>query len=224
MLHDKDRLFLTLRMAFLLGLVAMGGVSRLQAQAPTPARQLLDKETFFEMESVSSPEISPDGKWIVFTRTWVDKAKDESRSNLWLVDVAGTRVRELTSGPQRDSAPVWSPDGKRLAFLSDRDGTTQLHVLWLDTREVAQLTHLATPPANVAWSPDGSQLGFTGFVPTRIRSWRSVCRSGRVARSGQSQQWWSIVSAGPLTDAARFRKGTRTSIRSTRPSAGRPAR
>ena len=170
MLHDQNRFSLVLRMVLLLGFVVTGGVSRLLAQSPVsssasvPARQLLDKETFFEMESVSNPEISPDGKWIVFTRTWVDKAKDESRSNLWLVDVAGTRVRELTSGPYRDSAPVWSPDGKRLAFLSDRDGTTQLHVLWLDTREVAQLTHLATPPANVAWSPDGSQLGFTGFV------------------------------------------------------------
>ena len=131
--------------------------------AQSPAR-LLDKETFFEMESVSNPEISPDGRLIVFTRTWVDKVKDQSRSNLWLVDVEGTRVRELTSGPYSDSAPVWSPDGRKIAFISDRDGSSQLHVMWLDTRETAQLTHLQQAPSNVEWSPDGKQLAFTSFV------------------------------------------------------------
>src|SRR2546425_9380690 len=51
----------------------------------------LDKETFMNMESVSNPAISPDGKEIVFTRSWVDKVKDEHVSNLWIVDVDGTR-------------------------------------------------------------------------------------------------------------------------------------
>lgn len=130
-------------------------------QTPRP----LDKETFFEMESVSNPEISPDGGSIVFTRTWVDKVKDQSRSNLWIVDISGARVRELTSGPYSDSAPAWAPDGKRIAFLSDRDGTTQLYVMWLDTREMAQLTHVQQAPGNLKWSPDGRQIGFTAFVP-----------------------------------------------------------
>ena len=63
--------------------------------------RLLDKETFMDMESVSNPEIAPDGKQIVFTRTWVDKVKDQSRSNLWIVGVDGARVRELTAGSYR---------------------------------------------------------------------------------------------------------------------------
>ena len=125
----------------------------------------LDKETFMNMESVSNPAISPDGKQIVFTRTWVDKVKDEYQSNIWIVDVDGARVRELTSGNWRDSGPVWSPDGKRIAFLSDRDGTNQLHVLWVDTREVAQLTHLEQAPSGINWSPDGKQIAFTAFEP-----------------------------------------------------------
>src|SRR2546425_6368075 len=125
----------------------------------------LDKETFMNMESVSNPAISPDGKQIVFTRSWVDKVKDEHVSNLWIVDVDGTRVRELTSGNWRDSAPVWSPDGKRIAFLSDRDGTNQLHVMWVDTKEVAQLTHLEQAPSGINWSPDGKWIAFTAFEP-----------------------------------------------------------
>jgi dipeptidyl aminopeptidase/acylaminoacyl peptidase len=127
--------------------------------------RVLDKETFLEMESVGNPEISPDGRQIVFTRTWVDKMKDQYRSNLWIADVEGTRVRQLTEGAWRDSDPTWSPDGKRLAFLSDRSGTTQIHVLWVETREVTQLTHLQRAPSNLRWSPDGKQIAFTQMVP-----------------------------------------------------------
>ncbi len=127
--------------------------------------RLLDKDTFFEMESVGNPEISPDGRQIIFTRTWVDKMKDQYRSNLWITDVDGARVRELTSGARNDSSPVWAPDGKRIAFLSDRDGTNQLHVMWLDTREVAQLTHLEQAPNIIKWSPDGKWITFTSFAP-----------------------------------------------------------
>src|SRR5580765_8914280 len=111
----------------------------------------LNKETFMDMESVSNPAISPDGRQIVFTRSWVDKVKDERVSNLWIVDVDGTRPRELTSGTWRDSQPVWSPDGKRIAFLSDRDGTNQLNVMWADSGEVGQLTRLEDTPGNLRW-------------------------------------------------------------------------
>ena len=127
--------------------------------------KLLNMETYMEMESIRSPNISPDGRHILFTRGWVDKMNDRSRSNLWIVDVEGKRVRELTHGNWRDFSPAWSPDGKKIAFLSDRDETTQIHVLWLDTREVAQLTHLERSPGNLRWSPGGKMLAFTLNVP-----------------------------------------------------------
>lgn len=133
------------------------------AAAQTP--KSLDKDTFMEMEGVSGPAISPDGRHIVFTREWVDAVKDQSRSNLWIVDVEGTRVRELTRGSWRDQGAVWAPDSKRIAFLSDRDGSTQVHVLWPDTGDVAQLTHLTRTPRDLRWSPDGRQIAFTQLVP-----------------------------------------------------------
>jgi dipeptidyl aminopeptidase/acylaminoacyl peptidase len=127
--------------------------------------KLLTHETFMDMETVGAPAISPDGRQILFTRGWVDKVQDQFRSNLWIVDSDGQRVRELTHGDWRDFSPVWSPDGKRIAYLSDRDKTTQIHVLWVETKEVAQLTHLERAPQGLTWSPDGRTLAFTAFVP-----------------------------------------------------------
>jgi len=125
----------------------------------------LDKETYFQMESVSNPAISPDGGQIAFSRGWADMMKDQEQSNLWLVDTQGQRPRELTQGAWRDSAPAWSPDGKRIAFLSDRSGTRQIHAMWVDTHEVSQLTHLDHAPANLRWSPDGKWIAFTQAIP-----------------------------------------------------------
>ena len=140
-------------------------VASLAAPLGAQKSRVLDKETFMDMESVGNASISPDGTQIVFSREWVDKQRDQSRSSIWIVDVQGTRPRELTGGSWRDSSPVWSPDGKRIAFLSDRTGSNQLHVMWADTREVAQLTHLERSPGDLRWSPDGKQIAFTMFVP-----------------------------------------------------------
>lgn len=128
------------------------------------AQSALTRDTFFEMESVGGVQISPDGQLLVFTRTWVDKLKDVSVSNVWMSDVEGKKVRQLTEGNWRDSSPAFSPDGKRLAFLSDRDGTTQLYVMWLDTREVAKLTNLERSPGAPVWSPDGTKIAYSTFV------------------------------------------------------------
>ncbi|MFZ2053696.1 MAG: S9 family peptidase [Candidatus Aminicenantales bacterium] len=125
---------------------------------------LLNNETYMEMESIGRPAISPDGKNIIFSRVWVDKLNDRSNSSLWITDTEGKRVRELTSGNWRDSSPVWSPDGRKVAFISDRDGTSQVHVMWLDTREVAQLTHVESSPSSLSWSPDGRKLAFSMFI------------------------------------------------------------
>src|SRR5262245_13721149 len=133
----------------------------LSAQTP----RLLDKDTFMEMEAVGNPAISPDGSRVVFAREWIDQIKDQRRSNLWVARTDGSRVRELTAGAWRDSAPGWAPDGARIAFLSDRDGTTQLHVVFADTGEMAQLTHVQRAPAGLRWSPDGTRIAFTSTIP-----------------------------------------------------------
>jgi dipeptidyl aminopeptidase/acylaminoacyl peptidase len=91
--------------------------------------------------------------------------KDQNSSNLWIIDVKGERLRQLTDGSWRDSAPVWSPDGKRIAFLSDRSGSAQVHVMWADTRETLQLTRVERAPGGLKWSPDGRFILFTTSLP-----------------------------------------------------------
>ena len=128
---------------------------------------LLDMDSYLEMESVGNPRISPDGGYILFTRGSVDKMNDRNQSNLMLMDLETERIRELTSGSFTVSSPIWSPDGERIAFLSDRSGTNQVHMMWLDTRETVQLTNLDRAPRGIRWSPDGAMISFTMFLPKR---------------------------------------------------------
>ncbi|HEY3383841.1 MAG TPA: aminotransferase class I/II-fold pyridoxal phosphate-dependent enzyme [Vicinamibacterales bacterium] len=144
--------------------MALAAVVTLPA-AGQPRARSLESNTFFQMESVSNPQISPDGGQVVFSRGFVDIMKDQSSSNLWVIDVKGERLRQLTEGTWRDSSPAWSPDGKRIAFLSDRSGSTQIHVMWADRRETLQLTRVERAPGGLEWSPDGKALLFTTSIP-----------------------------------------------------------
>jgi dipeptidyl aminopeptidase/acylaminoacyl peptidase len=151
------RLVVLASLAFLIGTPALPVAQQ--------KSRVLDKDTFMDMEGIGSPAISPDGARIVFSRDRVDKMRDQSRSNLWIVEADGSRVRELTRGDWRDSSPVWAPDSKRIAFLSDRGGSNQIHVMYLDTGELAQLTHVERSPGGLVWSPDGKQIAFTSMIP-----------------------------------------------------------
>ncbi len=128
------------------------------------ADPVLKPADVFDLESATDPQISLDGKRIVFVRNGFDVMKDRGRSRLWIVNADGTDPKPLTDGTGNEHSPRWSPDNKRLAYVSDVSGKPQLHCLWLGTRETAKLTSLTTAPAAPAWSPDGKHIAFAAFV------------------------------------------------------------
>ena len=119
----------------------------------------------FELEWASSPQISPDGRQVVFQRMSMDIMKDRERSSLWIMNADGTALRPLLA-PGRDAAsPRWSPDGSRLLYVTEVEGRSEIVLRWMDRGEEARLTHLAKGPGGLAWSPDGQWIAFTMFVP-----------------------------------------------------------
>ncbi|MCZ6915895.1 MAG: S9 family peptidase [Gemmatimonadetes bacterium] len=127
-----------------------------------PSDTLLTVDHFLDMERVGSPQISPDGSQIVFTRSRVDKMADRWQSELWIMNADGSRKRFLTKG----SGPRWSPDGTRIAYLAPADpGEAQIFVRWMDAEgATSQITRVEESPTGIAWSPDGNSLGFVMLV------------------------------------------------------------
>jgi acylaminoacyl-peptidase len=131
------------------------------------APQKIDMMDEFRIQFPSTPEISPDGKRIVYVRNFADAATDRRYTNLWIINADGTDHRALTSGNRMDSAPRWSPDGTRLAYVSDVDGKPQIYVRWMDSGQTARITDSAYPPRGISWSPDGKQISYSAFVETK---------------------------------------------------------
>jgi acylaminoacyl-peptidase len=119
----------------------------------------------FDLETASDPQISPDGDRIVFVRNFNDIMKDRKRSNLWIVNSDGSELRPITAGSEIDSSPRWSPDGRRLLYVSTGDGSAQIYVRWMDSGQTARITHLPKRPGSMEWSPDGQWIAFTMAVP-----------------------------------------------------------
>lgn len=124
----------------------------------------LQLEDVFQLEFASSPAIHPSGDYTVFVRNYMDIMDDRRYGNLWTVDNNG-KVRPLTGGTHQDFNPVWSPDGKTLAFISNRSGSNQIHLYWTDSKEHAPVTRLTGSPSGLSWSPNGRWLAFSMFVP-----------------------------------------------------------
>jgi dipeptidyl aminopeptidase/acylaminoacyl peptidase len=118
----------------------------------------------FQLQIAEDPQISPDGKKIVYVRRLADPMTDKRYANLWIINADGSDHRPLTTGNRSDSSPRWSPDGTRIAYLSDADGKQQIYVRWMDSGQTARITNLEDPPDAIAWSPDGKMLSFSSLV------------------------------------------------------------
>ena len=156
----------------------------LAAQAQDAAKHPIAFDDLTRMHRVSEAQVSPDGKWVAYTVTTPDMEANRSASNIWIAPAAGGADMQLTQSGH-DMSPVWSPDGKTLAFLSARDGNSQVYLLPMDGGEARKLTHLSTGADIVKWSPDGKTLAFTSSVYPDCKD--DACNSARDAEKDKNK-------------------------------------
>ncbi|UCE07523.1 MAG: S9 family peptidase [bacterium] len=122
------------------------------------------------MDRISDPQVSPDGKWIVFVLRKTDLDANRGRTDLWLVDVEGKNLRQLTSHPAGDYNPRWSSCGKYVWFLSTRSGSSQVWGINVSGGEAQQVTDLPLDVGNLVVSPYTKHIAFTMEVFVDLKS------------------------------------------------------
>jgi len=162
LLHRRFYVLLScLMVVAFLGAISAGFAEEPEAEEESVPDDYLGVAQILEMERVSSPQISPDGSQVIYARSHVDDLEDQWESELWIVNVDGSRHRFLTKG----SDPLWSPDGTRIAYAAADDaGATQIFVRWMSDGATSQVTRVHETPGSMRWSPDGESIAFLKIV------------------------------------------------------------
>ncbi|MDB4888119.1 MAG: WD40-like beta Propeller containing protein [Gemmatimonadetes bacterium] len=136
------------------------GSAALAAQSPAGPRRALRSSDIYALKNVGDPQLSPDGNWVAYTVTTADSATDKSDTDVWMSSWDGTQHLRLTSSPESESTPRFSPDGRYLAFVSGRQEGKGGQVWLLDRRggEAQRLTMIKGGISDFAWSPDARRL------------------------------------------------------------------
>jgi dipeptidyl aminopeptidase/acylaminoacyl peptidase len=142
------------------GVTAALVVACLAAPAFAQGKRPLNADDLFNLREVRDPQRSPEGTWVAYTVTRAIKDTDKNDTDVWMVSWDGRQQIQLTSTPESESMPRWSPDGKYLAFVSSRQGAKDGQV-WLLNRaggEAVKVTDVKGGVADYAWAPDGTRL------------------------------------------------------------------
>ena len=152
----------------------------------------LELEDLLGLRTVGDVQLSPGGDGVAFTVSEIDAERDDYRTTIWLAAADGGEPQRFSRGPGRDTAPRWSPDGRWLAFLSDRDGgKPQLYLLPTAGGEARRLTTLEHGAGTAVWSPDGASIVFSARLPKAPTDPHhpKVIRHGQYKMDGQGRRW-----------------------------------
>ncbi len=134
-------------------------------------RTPLTLDDFWSLRFITDMRLAPDGHAIAYVVQSADRAANETRSAIWLLDTHTGQSRQLTSGEKRDASPCWSPDSRAIVFTSDReDETPQLYLLRLNGGEARRLTLTRRGAGEPFWSPNGAWIGFASETRTGERA------------------------------------------------------
>ena len=133
--------------------------------SPLAAQKLpFDVQAMMKLARISEPQLSPDGRLVAFTVQTIDLESNKKPKQIYIVPTDGGDARQITAAGSSNERPRWSPDSMRIAFISDRGGTSQIWIMSADGSGAAPITHLATEAGGVMFSPDGKNLLFTSDV------------------------------------------------------------
>ncbi|MDM7921074.1 MAG: S9 family peptidase [Pyrinomonadaceae bacterium] len=124
------------------------------------AQPTFDFNALLSTKRVSDPQLSPDGKKVLYTVGVVDRVANRVVNHIFRVDIDGSDRKQLTSGDRSHSSPRWSPDGDRIAFVTGG----QIWVMEDDGDDKEQITDIATGASGPVWSPDGKLIAFVSDV------------------------------------------------------------
>src|SRR5690349_1709527 len=127
-------------------------------------RKPFDVDALLELKRLGDPQISPDGRLVAFTVQTVDVAANKKPVQIWTVSIDGGAPRQITREGESNQRPRWSPDGKRIAYISDRGGSSQIWLMDPDGADPKQVTSLSTEADGHVFSGDGKNLVFTSEV------------------------------------------------------------
>lgn len=123
-----------------------------------------EAKDIFQLEYASDPQVSPDQSVIAYVRRSNDIMSDSTRSSIWLVDTKGDWHAPLLSSTNNYYSPRWSPDGTKLAYVSNKEGKTQIYIRWMESGNTALISNVSSTPSSLAWSPNSKTLAFTMSV------------------------------------------------------------
>ena len=135
-----------------------------------PQKKAMTFSEFAHLKMISGPQISPDGKWVVFSASSKCYHNNITKSALYLVSTDGGEVKQLTSTDYYNGQPTWSPDGKNIVFVSSRSGSSQIWMLPSGPGEARQITNIETGASGPIFSPDGKNILFVSDVSAPITS------------------------------------------------------
>jgi len=136
----------------------------LVAAALDAQKQPFDVRALLRISRISEPRLSPDGKSVAFTVQTVDLDQNTKPKQVYVMGINGGTARQITSDGTDNERPVWAPDSKHIAFISDRGGSSQIWIMKPDGTEPRQVTNLSTEAGGILYSPDGKKLIFTSDV------------------------------------------------------------
>jgi len=155
-------------------------------------------EDLWLWRTASDPQVSPDSKWVAYVEEWNDRETGSTHANIWLASANGRDRYAFTPGPWRDSSPRWSPDGSRLAWISDRGSKPQIFVRRLSSDRDLQLTTGEQGVRSLAWSADGNWIAFVSDVSAdaAAANWAPPALLPLLVRTAQAEEQMSLIGSG----------------------------